>query len=57
MVLSEIHNLAVQFVYASGVKEVARLRKQCELKDWSLVLEEAKMIYQNKQTSRYARRG
>jgi hypothetical protein len=57
MELSVIHNLAVQFVYAKGVKEAARLRKQCDLKDWTSVLEEAKRIYRREQDSRYARRG
>lgn len=56
MGLGEIHNLAVQFVYAGGVKEVARLRKQCDLKDWALVLDEARKIHSKEQVSRYARR-
>jgi len=53
MELSVIHNLAVQFVYAGGVKEAARLRKQCDIKDWALVLEEAKRIYKKQHNSRF----
>jgi len=44
--LSEkLSDLASQLTYAQGVKAVARLRIQCSLKEWELVLAEARKIY------------
>lgn len=40
----KLMDLAGKLSYASGVKEVARLRRQCALVEWEQVVEEAKKI-------------
>jgi hypothetical protein len=37
--------LAGQLSYASEAKQAARVRSQCSLEEWSLVLAEAKLVY------------
>lgn len=38
-------DLARQLSYAQTVKDVARLRIQCELDEWELVIAEARRLY------------
>ena len=48
-ITERLSDLAQQFVWASGVKEpvkeAAKLRSQCTLEEWGLVVKEAKRIY------------
>jgi hypothetical protein len=37
--------LARELSYARGVKDAARIRRQCGLEEWPLVLVEAKRFY------------
>jgi len=41
----KLRDLAEQLTYAQGVKQVARLRIQCDLAEWNLVIAEARKIY------------
>jgi hypothetical protein len=41
----KLPNLAGQLSYANGVKEAARIRRQCTLDEWQIVLREARKIY------------
>lgn len=44
--LSEkLSDLAKQLTYAQDIKGVARLRIQCDLKEWELVIAEARKIH------------
>lgn len=40
-----LSNLSSQLSYASGVKAAARIRSRCTLEEWELVLDEAKILY------------
>lgn len=42
---AKLSDLAVRLTYAQGVKDVAKLRSQCDLADWKLVVAEAKRIH------------
>ena len=40
-----LKSLAGQLSYANGVKDAAKIRSQCTLDEWQVVLKEAKEIY------------
>lgn len=44
----KLPDLASQLSYASSRKEAARIRRQCTLEEWQVVLREAKKIYHSR---------
>jgi len=41
--------LALEFSFATNVKQSAKARRQCSLEEWELVKAEARSLYQGRQ--------